>query len=47
MITKLTQEQEKGIFEWRENCLKIGRDTSPVNKELTEKSWKKFYNMLN
>ncbi len=46
MITKLTKEQEKGIIEWRDHCLKIGRDTSPINKELTEKSWKKFYKIL-
>jgi hypothetical protein len=45
-IKKLTQEQERGIIEWREYCLKIGKDTSPVNKELTEKSWKKFYQIL-
>jgi hypothetical protein len=46
MITKLTREQEKGIFEWQQHCLKIGRDTSPINKELVEKSWKKFYGIL-
>ncbi len=47
MLNKLTQEQEKGIIEWREHCLKIGRDTSPINKELVERSWIKFYQMLN
>jgi len=46
MITKLTKKQEDGIIEWREHCLKIGRDTSPINKELTETSWNKFYKML-
>ena len=46
-IEKLTPKQERGIIEWREHCLKIGRDTSPVNKELTEISWKKFYKILN
>ena len=34
MITKLTKEQEKGIIEWREHCLAMGRDTSPINKSV-------------
>src|SRR3990167_418699 len=46
MIEKLTKEQELGISEWQQHCLKIGRDTSPVNKKLTEESWKKFYFIL-
>jgi hypothetical protein len=46
-IEKLTPEQEKGIVEWRDHCLKIGRDISPVNRPMVEKSWKKFYKMLN
>jgi len=46
VIEKLTPKQEKGITEWREHCLKIGRDTSPINKPLTEQSWKKFYKIL-
>lgn len=33
MITKLTAEQERGITEWQEHCLKIGRDTSHINKK--------------
>ena len=45
-IDKLTPKQEKGLTEWREHCLNIGRDTSPINKDLTEKSWKKFYQIL-
>ena len=45
-IEKLTLEQEKGIKEWQEHCLKIGRDTSPINKKLSEKSWIKFYEIL-
>ena len=46
MITKLTQEQEKGILEWQQHCLAIGRDTSPINKPLVEQSWNKFYKIL-
>jgi len=47
MITKLTEKQKKGIDDWTEHCLKIGRDTSPINKEITETSWKKVYKILN
>lgn len=46
MIEKLTKEQEAGIKEWQEHCLKIGRDTSPVNKKIVEQSWLKFYKIL-
>ena len=46
MITKLTKEQELGIAEWQKHCLQIGRDTSPVNKEVVEKSWCEFYKIL-
>src|SRR3990167_9394349 len=46
MIEKLTKEQELGILEWQQHCLKIGRDTSPVNKKLTEESWNKLYFIL-
>ena len=46
-ITQLTKKQEQGIIEWREHCLKIGRDTSPINKPIVESSWKKFYKILN
>ncbi len=46
MITKLTEQQERGIQEWQQHCLKIGRDISPINKEVTESSWKKFYKIL-
>lgn len=46
MITQLTKEQEEGITLWREHCIKIGRDTSPINKELTEKSFNEFYEIL-
>jgi len=47
VITKLTPKQEKGITEWQQHCLKIGRDTSPINKKVVELSWKKFYKILN
>ena len=47
MIEKLTKEQEKGILDWQQHCLKIGRDTSPINKKLVEQSWGKFYKILN
>ena len=46
MKDKLTKKQEYGIAEWREHCLKIGRDTSPINKKVTEESWNKFYKIL-
>ena len=46
MITELTKKQQKGIKEWQEYCLKIGRDTSPINKELIETSWNKFYQKM-
>src|SRR3990167_2047835 len=47
MITKLTAEQERGVVEWREHCIRIGRDTSSINKTVAEKSWSEFYKILN
>ncbi len=47
MITKLTKEQEQGILDWQKHCLAIGRDTSSINKKLTEEAWLKFYEILN
>ena len=47
VLEKLTKEQEKGILDWQQHCLKIGRDTSPINKKLVEQSWGKFYKILN
>jgi len=46
MIEKLTKKQEAGITEWQQHCLKIGRDTSPINKPVVEKAWKEFYKIL-
>ena len=45
-VEKLTKEQEIGVLDWQKHCLDIGRDTSPINKKLTEKSWIKFYEIL-
>lgn len=42
----LTKKQEDGVIEWKNHCLSIGRDTSPVDKQTTEKSGKKFYKIL-
>ncbi len=46
MITNLTLEQEKGIEEWRDLCLGIGRDTTPVQKSVVEKAWIELYKTL-
>jgi len=46
MIKKLTKRQEEGIQEWYNKCLKIGYDTSPIDKATTEKSWKLLYKKL-
>ena len=46
MITELTEKQKEAMAEWRNHCLEIGRDTSAVNKKLTEESWSKFYDIL-
>lgn len=45
-IDNLTPEQERGIWEWQQHCLAIGRDTSPIDKDTVEKSWTKFYEIL-
>jgi len=46
MITELTAKQEKGIKEWRDHCLAIGRDTSPVDREATMSVFNDFYKRL-
>ena len=46
-ITKLTEKQIKGIIEWRDHCLEIGRDCGEVSKATTEKVWCSFYKKLN
>ncbi len=34
MITKLTQKQQLQLTEFREDCLKIGLSTEPINRDI-------------